>query len=252
MPLLEFEEELASANIKKHRACLESWTEVWGRTEEDRRTPEGAKRWKSSWRAHKIRSTSWCSQVSSPKSQYLHGCCSVFLFYYFIYLLWFICFYQSQSISLLNTAFFCTRKKDDRLDWMYQGPGGQISRDEYLLGRPVDKQILEQYEEPETGPCAQTGLLPGSIFNPNTPASNLDMAAKIREDPLFEIRSVEFYISESSGALFITVFLALQKFSWMHTVIRPLVLFLDLGCEDVALRIIRSVKIIRENELCIM
>ncbi|XP_012695477.2 pre-mRNA-splicing factor CWC25 homolog [Clupea harengus] len=83
------------------------------------------------------------------------------------------------------------KKKDDRLDWMYQGPGGQISRDEYLLGRPVDKQILEQYEEPETGPCAQTGLLPGSIFNPNTPASNLDMAAKIREDPLFEIRKRE-------------------------------------------------------------
>ncbi|KAM7418431.1 hypothetical protein PAMA_015856 [Pampus argenteus] len=83
------------------------------------------------------------------------------------------------------------KKKDDRLDWMYQGPAGQVSRDEYLLGRPIDKQITDQYEEPESGPSAETGLLPGSIFNPTTPASNLDMAAKIREDPLFEIRKRE-------------------------------------------------------------
>lgn len=82
------------------------------------------------------------------------------------------------------------RKKDDRLDWMYQGPAGQVSRDEYLLGRPIDKQITDQYEEPESGPSAETGLLPGSIFNPATPASSLDLAAKIREDPLFEIRWV--------------------------------------------------------------
>lgn len=79
---------------------------------------------------------------------------------------------------------------------MYQGPGGQISRDEYLLGRPIDKQILQQYEEPESGPSAETGLLPGSIFNPSATTSSLDMAAKIREDPLFEIRSVEFKTPE--------------------------------------------------------
>ncbi|XP_029000611.1 pre-mRNA-splicing factor CWC25 homolog [Betta splendens] len=83
------------------------------------------------------------------------------------------------------------KKKDDRLDWMYQGPAGQVSRDEYLLGRAIDKQITDQYEEPESGPSAETGLLPGSIFNPITPASSLDMAAKIREDPLFEIRKRE-------------------------------------------------------------
>lgn len=71
---------------------------------------------------------------------------------------------------------------------MYQGLAGQVSRDEYLMGRPIDKQITDQYEEAESGPSAETGLLPGSIFNPTTPASNLDLAAKIREDPLFQIR----------------------------------------------------------------
>ncbi|XP_047435485.1 pre-mRNA-splicing factor CWC25 homolog [Mugil cephalus] len=83
------------------------------------------------------------------------------------------------------------KKKDDRLDWMYQGPAGQVSRDEYLLGRPIDKQITDQFEEPESGPSAETGLLPGSIFSTNTPASSLDLAAKIREDPLFQIRKRE-------------------------------------------------------------
>ncbi|TRY56292.1 hypothetical protein DNTS_002308 [Danionella cerebrum] len=83
------------------------------------------------------------------------------------------------------------KKKDDRLDWMYQGPSGQISRDEYLLGRPIDKQITQQYEDAESGPSSETGLLPGSIFNPTSAVSTNDMAAKIREDPLFEIRKRE-------------------------------------------------------------
>lgn len=78
---------------------------------------------------------------------------------------------------------------------MYQGAAGQVSRDEYLMGRPIDKQITDQYAEPESGPSAETGLLPGSIFNPATPASNLDLAAKIREDPLFEIRCVCLAVS---------------------------------------------------------
>ncbi|KPP72081.1 pre-mRNA-splicing factor CWC25-like [Scleropages formosus] len=83
------------------------------------------------------------------------------------------------------------KKKDERLDWMYQGPGGHVSREEYLLGRPIDKQITQQYEEPESGPSAQTGLLPGSIFSPTVQSSTFDLAAKIREDPLFVIRKQE-------------------------------------------------------------
>ncbi|MGH0168278.1 UNVERIFIED_CONTAM: hypothetical protein FKN15_069446 [Acipenser sinensis] len=80
------------------------------------------------------------------------------------------------------------RKRDERLDWMYQGPGGQVNREEYLLGRAIDKQITEKYEEKEAGPSSETGLLPGSIFTAGGATSALDMAAKIREDPLFMIR----------------------------------------------------------------
>ncbi|MGH0186172.1 UNVERIFIED_CONTAM: hypothetical protein FKN15_020537 [Acipenser sinensis] len=83
------------------------------------------------------------------------------------------------------------KKRDERLDWMYQGPGGQVNREEYLLGRAIDKQITEKYEEKEAGPSSETGLLPGSIFTAGGATSALDMAAKIREDPLFMIRKRE-------------------------------------------------------------
>ncbi|XP_063815771.1 pre-mRNA-splicing factor CWC25 homolog [Pseudophryne corroboree] len=83
------------------------------------------------------------------------------------------------------------KKKDEKLDWMYQGPGGMVNREEYLLGRPVDKFILDKMQDPETGPSTETGLLPGSIFTASGATSSLDIANKIREDPLFMIRKRE-------------------------------------------------------------
>ncbi|XP_021095725.1 pre-mRNA-splicing factor CWC25 homolog isoform X3 [Heterocephalus glaber] len=83
------------------------------------------------------------------------------------------------------------KKKEEKLDWMYQGPGGMVNRDEYLLGRPIDKYVFEKLEEKEAGCSSETGLLPGSIFAPAGANSLLDMASKIREDPLFIIRKKE-------------------------------------------------------------
>lgn len=83
------------------------------------------------------------------------------------------------------------KKKDEKLDWMYQGPGGMVNREEYLLGRPVDKFILDKMQDPESGPSQETGLLPGSIFTASGATSALDMSNKIREDPLFMIRKRE-------------------------------------------------------------
>ncbi|XP_053309893.1 pre-mRNA-splicing factor CWC25 homolog [Spea bombifrons] len=83
------------------------------------------------------------------------------------------------------------KKRDEKLDWMYQGPGGMVNREEYLLGRPVDKFILDKMQDPESGPSTETGLLPGSIFSASGAVSSLDMATKIREDPLFMIRKKE-------------------------------------------------------------
>ncbi|NXB05974.1 CWC25 factor, partial [Cnemophilus loriae] len=83
------------------------------------------------------------------------------------------------------------RKREEKLEWMYQGPGGMVNRDEYLLGRPVDKFILDKAGDGDAGGSGDTGLLPGSIFARAGANSVLDMATKIREDPLFAIRKRE-------------------------------------------------------------
>ncbi|ELK35883.1 Pre-mRNA-splicing factor CWC25 like protein [Myotis davidii] len=83
------------------------------------------------------------------------------------------------------------KKKEEKLDWMYQGPGGMVNRDEYLLGRPADKYVFEKMEKKEAGCSSETGLLPGSIFAPSGANSLLDLASKIPEDPLFIIRKKE-------------------------------------------------------------
>ncbi|XP_017693388.1 PREDICTED: pre-mRNA-splicing factor CWC25 homolog [Lepidothrix coronata] len=83
------------------------------------------------------------------------------------------------------------RKREEKLEWMYQGPGGMVNREEYLMGRPVDKFIFEKAEDKEAGCSSETGLLPGSIFAKSGANSVLDMANKIREDPLFMIRCWE-------------------------------------------------------------
>ncbi|XP_062364295.1 pre-mRNA-splicing factor CWC25 homolog [Cinclus cinclus] len=83
------------------------------------------------------------------------------------------------------------RKREEKLEWMYQGPGGMVNRDEYLLGRPVDKFILDKVGDKDAAGSGDTGLLPGSIFARAGASSVLDMATKIREDPLFMIRKRE-------------------------------------------------------------
>ncbi|NXM93950.1 CWC25 factor, partial [Sylvia borin] len=83
------------------------------------------------------------------------------------------------------------RKREEKLEWMYQGPGGMVNREEYLMGRPVDKFILDKVGDKDAGGSGDTGLLPGSIFARAGASSVLDMATKIREDPLFMIRKRE-------------------------------------------------------------
>ncbi|XP_066061425.1 pre-mRNA-splicing factor CWC25 homolog isoform X2 [Chamaea fasciata] len=83
------------------------------------------------------------------------------------------------------------RKREEKLEWMYQGPGGMVNREEYLMGRPVDKFILDKVGDRDAGGSGDTGLLPGSIFARAGASSVLDMATKIREDPLFMIRKRE-------------------------------------------------------------
>ena len=33
------------------------------------------------------------------------------------------------------------RKKDERVEWLYRGPGSSVNREEYLLGKKIDKMV---------------------------------------------------------------------------------------------------------------
>lgn len=43
------------------------------------------------------------------------------------------------------------KKEDKKLDWMYKGPNQNVNREEYLLGRKIDKQFEQMVQaEKET------------------------------------------------------------------------------------------------------
>ncbi|KAK3752373.1 hypothetical protein QZH41_000381 [Actinostola sp. cb2023] len=79
-----------------------------------------------------------------------------------------------------------SKKKSDRLEWMYATPG-QVDREQYLLGKTIDKHV-----DPLANDDKETNNVPGASFssdaNANTP---VDLAAKVRDDPLFLIKKKE-------------------------------------------------------------
>lgn len=38
------------------------------------------------------------------------------------------------------------KKDDKKLDWMYKGPNQLVNREEYLLGRPIDKSFEQMVQ----------------------------------------------------------------------------------------------------------
>lgn len=86
------------------------------------------------------------------------------------------------------------KKREERLDWMYQGPAAMVNRDEYLLGRKIDKtlELLEQHEN-GTEPKKDDFEIGSSMFSSQdlSGTATVDLANKIREDPLFSIMKKE-------------------------------------------------------------
>jgi hypothetical protein len=67
--------------------------------------------------------------------------------------------------SLINNLHY--RKRDGtKLDWMYQGPGGAVDREEYLLGRAVDKNLEEQLQAEKSGVNSNSRMHPeyGTVY----------------------------------------------------------------------------------------
>nr|XP_006813076.1 PREDICTED: pre-mRNA-splicing factor CWC25 homolog isoform X2 [Saccoglossus kowalevskii] len=80
-------------------------------------------------------------------------------------------------------------KKSDKLDWMYQGAGNQVNREDYLLGKSVDKSIMDANNEHVVAEEDDQSV--GAIFDNSSVNLTIDMANKVREDPLFAIKKRE-------------------------------------------------------------
>ncbi|KAJ8679775.1 hypothetical protein QAD02_015562 [Eretmocerus hayati] len=89
------------------------------------------------------------------------------------------------------------RKDDKKLDWMYKGPHENVNREDYLLGRPIDKQFEQIVKSEKASQGADTAknhveheCIPPSLrfFSGN---DQVDLARKLQEDPLYAIKKKE-------------------------------------------------------------
>lgn len=100
------------------------------------------------------------------------------------------------------------KKGDAKLDWMYKGPGGHVSREEYLLGRKIDtafEQMVKMENEEGREDMGSANEAPQSSkpaytieheINPESVVRRdgniqVDMKRKLMEDPLLLIRQNE-------------------------------------------------------------
>eukprot|EP00800_Vazella_pourtalesii_P020919 TRINITY_DN7586_c1_g1_i1.p2 TRINITY_DN7586_c1_g1~~TRINITY_DN7586_c1_g1_i1.p2 ORF type:complete len:325 (+),score=88.46 TRINITY_DN7586_c1_g1_i1:1403-2377(+) len=86
------------------------------------------------------------------------------------------------------------RKRTERLEWMYKGAIGvstESEREEYLLGKPIDRQvdaIIQEREKEEEMVKTKEGAL---FMKKGKTSFAKDLAVKIREDPLLAIKQKE-------------------------------------------------------------
>ncbi|CAG9854209.1 unnamed protein product [Phyllotreta striolata] len=90
---------------------------------------------------------------------------------------------------------------NDKLDWMYKGAHSQVDREEYLLGKSVDKtfeQLTNEEKEKKLGLVppknhVEHECIPPSIrdYNKIVHEEQVDLSAKLQEDPLVAIKRQE-------------------------------------------------------------
>ncbi|XP_066147379.1 pre-mRNA-splicing factor CWC25 homolog [Euwallacea fornicatus] len=90
---------------------------------------------------------------------------------------------------------------EEKLDWIYKGANGLVDREEYLLGRKLDRTLEQINEEekpnkivlPTPKNHVEHECIPPSIrdFNKIVQAEQVDLASKLQEDPLVAIKKRE-------------------------------------------------------------
>uniref|UniRef100_A0A2L2Y0Y4 Putative coiled-coil domain-containing protein n=1 Tax=Parasteatoda tepidariorum TaxID=114398 RepID=A0A2L2Y0Y4_PARTP len=99
-----------------------------------------------------------------------------------------------EEIQLYAEDQGVVKKKEEKLDWMYQGPAAMVNREEYLLGRKIDKtfETLQQIESGKAPEEADNDVGSSMFSSQNlSGTATVDLATKIREDPLFNIMKKE-------------------------------------------------------------
>ncbi|KAI4500034.1 hypothetical protein M0802_004904 [Mischocyttarus mexicanus] len=89
------------------------------------------------------------------------------------------------------------KKDDKKLDWMYKGPNDMVTREDYLLGRPIDKsfeKVAQTQKDADLNRAPKNHVeyecIPPSLrfFSGN---EQVDLARKMQEDPLYAIKKKE-------------------------------------------------------------
>lgn len=99
---------------------------------------------------------------------------------------------HENTVSYASSKSLTHEQYEKKLDWMYKSPNQLINREEYLLGRPIDKSFEESAQ---TGKASiqnhvEHECVPPSLrfFSGN---EQVDLIRKMQEDPLYAIKKKE-------------------------------------------------------------
>ncbi|CAG9784277.1 unnamed protein product [Diatraea saccharalis] len=79
---------------------------------------------------------------------------------------------------------------DNRLNWMYDKPDKKVQEEDYLLGKSIDQNYCREKEEQSTIPAVARRVVGSSMLTSGGDAQ-VDLARKIREDPLLLVKERE-------------------------------------------------------------
>ncbi|XP_071941914.1 pre-mRNA-splicing factor CWC25 homolog [Antedon mediterranea] len=82
-------------------------------------------------------------------------------------------------------------KKDGKLQWMYKGADDLVDAEDYLLGKKVDQAIVKKQRGEASEKSQDIASSVGAKFDESETTQAVDMANKLREDPLFMIKQQE-------------------------------------------------------------
>ncbi|XP_033100121.1 pre-mRNA-splicing factor CWC25 homolog [Anneissia japonica] len=82
-------------------------------------------------------------------------------------------------------------EREDKLQWMYKGADDLVDAEDYLLGKKVDQAIVRKQRGEKDEKSQEASSSVGAIFDNSASTQAVDMANKLREDPLFMIKQQE-------------------------------------------------------------